>query len=224
MIRLHVLGEGHTEKRFVEGIITNHLIKYDIVVDVCLFLTKFTQKTGQRFKGGVASYSQVRKDISSRLRDDKNSDSRFTTMIDFYGLPKDFPGLEQTKSIDDPYEKCSVIETSFAHDINDERFIPYIQMHEFEALIFADPIKLEYEYIDNKRQIQDLVLLSKEIPAEMINDGFNTSPSHRIINAIPAYNKLYAGSRITELIGLNTLRHKCPHFDGWLTKLEGLSS
>lgn len=224
MIRLHIMGEGHTEKRFAEEIITSHLMEYDVFVDVCCFLTKFVPQTGQQFKGGITNYAKVKNDIIMRMREDRHSESRFTTMIDLYGLPNDFPGLGETANVNDPYKKCSPIEDALAQDINDDRFIPYIQLHEFEALIFSDPIKLEYEYIDSKRQIQELVLLSQKTEPEMINDGVSTSPSHRILNAIPAYDKAYAGSRITELIGLEIIRQKCPHFDEWLTKLEGLNS
>jgi len=97
-------------------------------------------------------------------------------------------------------------------------------LHEFEALIFADPSKLVNEYIDNVHQIESLVQLSQQMAPEMINENPNTSPSHRILDAIPAYDKLYAGSKITESIGLDTIRQRCPHFNKWITKLEGLNN
>ena len=224
MIRLHILGEGPTERRFVESLFVNHLIHHDVIVDVCCFLTKFVQKTGRPFKGGISNYGKVRDDIVRRLREDQNNDSRFTTMIDFYGLPSDFPGFEQAKSITDPYAKVRHIETAFAQDINDPRFLPYIQLHEFEALLFANPEKLGDEYIGYKRQIQALVSLSQQIQPEMINDGYDSCPSRRINSAIPVYDKPYAGSKIAELIGLDVMKSKCPHFKEWITKLEGLNN
>lgn len=61
----------------------------------------------------------------------------FTTMFDLYALPDDFPGYETAKAIGEPYVRVAALETAFAEAINDGRFIPYIQLHEFEALLFA---------------------------------------------------------------------------------------
>ncbi len=224
MIRLHVLGEGQTEKRFVESLLVNHLSHKQVFVDVCCFLTKYLPKTGQQFKGGISNYAKVRNDIVKRIQTDNNDDCRFTTMIDLYGLPNDFPGYQEASANNDPTRKIEILEAAFAQDIDDRRFIPYIQLHEFEALIFADPSKLKKEYLDNDRQIESLVQLSQQTEPEMINENPNTSPSHRILDAIPVYDKLYAGSKITESIGLATIRQRCPHFNEWLTKLEGLNN
>jgi len=224
MIRLHVLGEGPTEKRFVESLLANHLIHHGVIVDVCCFLTKHVPKTGQQFKGGISNYAKVRNDIVKRIRTDNHDECRFTTMIDMYGLPDDFPGYQEAFRVNDPIRKVEILESAFAQDIDDRRFIPYIQLHEFEALIFSDPSKLINEYLDNVQQIEGLVQISQQMEPEMINENPNTSPSHRILNAIPAYDKPYAGSKITETIGLNTIRQRCPHFNEWLSKLEGLNS
>jgi len=224
MIRLHVLGEGPTEKRFVESLLVNHLIQHDVIVDVCCFLTKYVPKTGQQFKGGINNYDKVRNDIIKRIKTDNHDECRFTTMIDLYGLPNDFPGFQETTFNNNPIRKIEILESAFAQNIDDHRFIPYIQLHEFEALIFADPSKLKVEYLDNDRQIQSLVRLSQQMEPEMINENPHTYPSYRILDAIPAYNKPYAGSKITESIGLDVLRQRCPHFNEWLTKLEGLNN
>ena len=61
----------------------------------------------------------------------------FTTMFDLYALPDDFPGYEAAKAIGEPYARVAALETAFAEAINDSRFIPYIQLHEFELCSFA---------------------------------------------------------------------------------------
>ena len=60
---------------------------------------------------------------------------------------------------------------------------------------------------------------------EEIDDGEQTAPSKRIIREVPLYAKLkpIAGPNITSAIGLPELRRACPHFDGWVRKLEQLS-
>ncbi|MEF3694338.1 MAG: DUF4276 family protein [Candidatus Cloacimonadota bacterium] len=224
MIRLHVLGEGQTEKRFVESLLVSYLIHFNVIADVCCFLTRNDESSGQQYKGGISNYAKVKSDIVTRIHTDNHDECRFTTMIDLYGLPDDFPGYHEASSCTDPYRKVEILESAFAQDIADPRFIPYIQLHEFEALIFADPGKLKEEYIDNVRQINSLIQDTQHIAPEMINDNPSTSPSHRIYGAIPAYDKYYAGSAVTESIGLDRIRQKCPHFNEWLTKLEGLNN
>jgi len=224
MIFLNILAEGYAEKRFIESIITNHLGKFCVSTVAACFQTKFDSDSGKKYKGGVVSYSQVRRDLSNWMKQDSRVNCRFTTMIDVYGIGDDFPGFSEAMKQRDPYEKVRALETALCEEIQDRRFIPYFQLHEFEALIFADPSKLEEEYLDNVKEIKSLVQLSKRCDPERINDNPATSPSHRIIKAIPAYDKYYAGSKITELIGLETLKQRCPHFNEWLSKLEGLNN
>lgn len=56
------------------------------------------------FRGGFDS-KKFRKDISNWLLEDSKSDVRFSTMIDLYGLPTDFPGQTEASKVQDPYEK-----------------------------------------------------------------------------------------------------------------------
>ncbi len=224
MIFLNVLAEGYAEKRFIESVIVDHLIQYGVVAVAACFETKNDSDLGVRHKGGVIRYAQVKRDLDNWMKQDRREECRFTTMIDLYGINNSFPGFVKSKMQTDPYEKVKLLETALCAEIQDSRFIPYFQLHEFEALIFADPSKLEEEYLDNVKEIKSLVELSKRCDPERINDNPATSPSHRIIKAIPAYDKYYAGSKITELIGLETLRQRCPHFNEWLSKLEGLNN
>ena len=60
-------------------------------------------------------------------------------MFDLYALPADFPGYAEARREVDPYGKVRILEDALGNDIADRRFIPYIQLHEFEALILADP-------------------------------------------------------------------------------------
>ncbi len=111
-----------------------------------------------------------------------------------------------------------------AEDINDHRFIPYIQLHEFEALILSDPNSLNCEYLEHAKPISNLIAMVDEKNPELINDGVQTAPSKRILEEIPEYNKVTAGVTVTRAIGLKKLRERCPHFDEWLTLLEKSSA
>ncbi|CAD5914439.1 hypothetical protein PA905_02950 [Planktothrix agardhii CCAP 1459/11A] len=116
----------------------------------------------------------------------RNAQKPFTTMCDLYALPNDFPGFEEAQKISDPYERVKQLENALFDDINDSRFIPYIQLHEFEALILSDPIKLEERFPNYQSEVQKLVSLCQSFESpELINDGEQTAPSKRIIQAIP---------------------------------------
>ena len=63
-------------------------------------------------------------------------------MIDLYALPDDFPGTEAFKGEQDPYRRVEGMEQALAEDIDDPRFMPYIQLHEFEADPAGNPGKI----------------------------------------------------------------------------------
>ena len=114
-------------------------------------------------------------------------------------------------------ERVARIETNMATDLPNERFIPYVQAHEFEALVFVDLDALPPQFPDGEAD-QAPDRLKQEVGAtapEEINDGKLTAPSKRLIREIPAYEhmKSIAGPAIAAHIGLEKLRAACPHFD-----------
>jgi hypothetical protein len=178
------------------------------------------------YRGGVVSYVMVKNDITLWMKEDQNSDVAFTTMFDLYALPSDFPNCDKAQKINDVYERVKMLEQSILKDIQHPRFIPYIQLHEFEALILADPQKLDWEFLNHDRAIKNLVHMTSSFKSpELIDDGGETAPSKRIIQEIPEYDgmKISAGPLVAEKIGLKTLRERCSHFNQWLQKLESLT-
>ena len=146
-------------------------------------------------------------------------------MFDLYALPEDFPSYDDAKRVRDPYERVAILESGLATDIGDSRFIPYIQLHEFEALLLADPAKLELQFDDSGGRVQRLVdMVAPFSSSELIEDGPETAPSKRIIAEIPEYagRKASAGPIVAESVGLATLRTKCPHFGEFVESLESL--
>jgi len=112
-----------------------------------------------------------------------------------------------------------------SRDVGNRRFIPYIQLHEFEALLLAEPQKLDGEFFNRDEAIRKLVQMASEFDSpELIDDDKETAPSKRIIREITEYDgmKASAGPNVAAKIGLDTLRSKCPHFNEWLNKIERL--
>ena len=223
MIYLHLIVEGYTEQNFVDEILMPYL-GHHYCIDASRVTMSKDKNRGLQYKGGLFEYAKAQKDITKRLKQHRGQDQYFTTMFDFYHLPKSFPGYSEAQNIVDPYNKVKKLEECFAEDIGDRRFIPYIQLHEFEAMIFVDPSRLidEYPGPDSQKGIE--ALMNVKTNPELINDDPNTAPSKRILAQIPDFNKPFAGVNTVEKIGIDAIRNKCPHFNEWLRQLENLKS
>ncbi|MFB2979514.1 DUF4276 family protein [Microseira sp. BLCC-F43] len=223
MIRLHIIAEGPTEETFIRDLLSEHLGGFNISTDVRRVNPGSKPKRSKADRGGVLNYENAKKDIQRWLREDKNKDARFTSMFDLYALPNNFPGFDEAKKYSKPYEKVEYLEQAFGLDINDYRFLPYIQLHEFEALILSEPSKLNNIFVGYEEAIDQLVQKCEgyESP-ELINEGQTTAPSKRIIQAIPGYSKISDGLTIVQSIGLDNIRSKCHHFNQWIARLENL--
>jgi hypothetical protein len=223
---LYVFCEGATEQGFCNQVLSLHLLPLNIGVHT---IPVAHSRHHQRIhRGGVPThFSVLHDDIGDLLKlHQRRPDVYFTTMIDLYGLPGDFPGrAAHTRIPGNPTPYVEALEREFEATINNRRFIPYIQIHEYEALLFADPdaFRIAFENID--QAIARLKAIADSYPSvEHINDGRSTAPSKRIFEEVPKYetNKATAGPDIAEFIGLPRLREACPHFDAWVTRLERL--
>jgi hypothetical protein len=135
-IRLNITVEGRSEEKFVKNIISNHLGKYNISTDVRCVLTSRDKFKSHR--GGLISYVKAKRDIQTWMKEDNNSNVFFTTMFDLYALPDDFPGYTESRKLVNPYDKVEYLENALKSDINNNQFIPYLQLHEFETFLFVN--------------------------------------------------------------------------------------
>ncbi len=222
MIRLLVTAEGQAERNFVTMVLAPHLAQYDVFAYSRCVLTSKDHRTSREFRGGLVSYQKAKADILTWMKEDQAPECRFTTMFDLYALPDDFPGYAHAKAESDPYTRVRLLEDALYDDIGSNVFIPYIQLHEFEALILADPRKLEWEYGDHDKPINNIVTMVGDQNPELIDDGYTTAPSRRITSEIEDYDKANAGVSVASKIGLPTLRTRCRHFNEWVTTLERL--
>jgi hypothetical protein len=151
-------------------------------------------------------------------------------LVDFYGLPKDWPRRKDANSRRAYLEKASTVEKAsftdicaqFGSSINRSRFVPYVQMHEFEALLFSDTSILAASNSSVSAQLER-VLQSFSCPEE-INDNYDTCPSRRIEQHIEKYVKTVDGIIAARKIGLRKMRQECPHFNEWIAKLEDIGN
>lgn len=225
MIRLHLVVEGQTEETFVNQVLCPYLADYSVITDARCVLT--SRSRGRQFKGGGRQYQKIRNDLLRWILEDQQADARFSTMFDFYALPADFPGYDRIAGLTDPARKLDWLEHCWKDDVGDPRFLPYLQLHEFEALLFADIQQLISEFPSAKTAVHQLSSEAAGFDSpELIDDGPVTAPSKRIIRAIPQYGglKVSAGPATAARIGLTRIRERCPRFHNWLTQLEQLSA
>lgn len=109
-------------------------------------------------------------------------------------------------------------------DIEEElrsRFIPYLQLHEFEGLLFSN-IDV-YERVIPKEDLVGVEELKQTASTfdnpELINNSPETSPSHRLVRIVRGYDKVVYGNYLAETIGLNKIRERCPRFNQWIASL-----
>jgi len=231
--RLHFLVEGPTEKEFVDNVLADHLLQYGKICDARLITSSRDWSGGVFYKGGIVSYGKLRYEIESQIKVDHNPDSYYTTMIDYYGLPKSFPGRgNNMPSGTNPRQNVQTIENLFCSDVAAlfpslnvaAHFIPNIMCHEFETLLFSDIDKLLFGYPQRSAEV---VALKQQLSQfggdpELVNTSPTLAPSKRILALIGEYDKVTAGTIVTLAIGLSVMRQCCGHFDSWVKRLEAL--
>lgn len=113
----------------------------------------------------------------------------------------------------DAAQRIALLQNAMADDIaarltgfpSVAQFIPYIQQHEFEALLFSDPSAFAAANPGEPSIVGRLTqILAQFANPEDIDNGPEIAPSKRI--------------------GLSAMRRECPGFDRWVSRLEALSS
>ncbi|HFU75815.1 MAG TPA: DUF4276 family protein [Arcobacter sp.] len=197
MVRVGISVEGATEERFIKICLVPHFVQKNI------FITPVSM-------GGNVSIDRVRHEMNKLIY----SFDVVSTFYDFYGFKR--KQKDETKSSLERQILESVPKAVQG------KIIPYIQMYEFEGLLFSSPSTiatvLEQEKI--KHWAEDILRKFHGNP-EFINNSSQTAPSKRL--AITPYRKTTHGPNIAKQIGLDVLREKCKGFDDWVNRLEALA-
>lgn len=227
MADLYIVVEGYGEQGFLRECVEPHLGSQGVYARAAL-----VGKPGH--KGGVRPWPAVRKDIANFLKMDRaNRPIHVSMMFDYFRLPMEWPGRavapkkpmgQRALHVEEQLE--ADIAVHLGEGFVPDRFIPYIQMHELEALVLAEPDNLSAEFLGRDDAVQQLKKSIAGAAPEEINDGPETAPSKRIIKYLPEYDrrKRQAAPNVLCLTGLRVLRDRCPHFNRWLTRLEHLAS
>ncbi|MCY3914576.1 MAG: DUF4276 family protein [Chloroflexi bacterium] len=220
MIRLNIVCEGPTESTIVTNILSQHLATFNVGASAPMIGT-----SGRM--GGSVTLKRISDNVRDCLRQDRNS--YCTTFIDFYGIDPDFPGKREAAGKSGLSDKQRVVCDAFADRLAqtlDEgpmlRFIPYVQMHELEGLLFSDPNQLASALRRQDLAQQFWAIRNDFDTPEHIDDSPISAPSKRIQKIFPRYRKVQMGERAVRSITLEKIRQQCPLFNAWIAQLENL--
>ncbi len=222
MTRVSVIVEGPTERSFVQEVLAPVLWNRGI------YLTP-TILGVPGHKGGRTNYARVRKDVLRQLKEDRTACC--STMLDFYGLGKGFPGTPLPPNLSN-VDKVIHLERAMREDIiaevpdlrPDARFLPYLQLHEYEGLLFSDPEAFANGISQSHLTAQFQAIRQCFPTPEDIDDSPVTAPSKRVFGLCPSYNKVLDGTRAASAVGIEAMRRECPHFRDWVESLVQLGA
>jgi hypothetical protein len=212
-VRLAISVEGHTEFEFCREVLSRYLRAFDVYLEPKIVVTQ-RNISGPNVKGGLVSLDRFKREVRPLLY----SFDHVTTLYDFYGFRDRVEG-------ESPDALCARLAATLE---NPRHFIPYLQVHEFEALLFAAPALIA-RFLSCPA-IGETLRQAVELcgGAEAVNDNPATVPSKRIEAAFrehlsQRYDKIFHGPLLAMEIGLPAIRAACPRFDVWLGRLERLA-
>lgn len=208
--RLYIVVEGQTEEEFVKDLMSPYFQEIGIYVFPVII------HTSKGHKGGFVNYEHLKNDLSKLLKS-QGQDVVVTMFVDFFRCPE-LPEKNIWSIIPNHLTRVIAMEDAIKRDISDWRFVPYIQLHEFEALLFSADCGFK-KYFDIKESLELQGISDAYENPEDINSSPEGAPSKRILRIVPDYDKVMYGNIIALEIGINAILEKCPRFKAWVELL-----
>lgn len=212
MKRVIFIVEGDTEISFIQKCIMPYLYQKGFTNP--MNAQKIITNRKKNKKGGNVAFDYLKNDIE-RVAATRNV--LITTFLDFFRLPTDFPGYTTDSLKIEQIEEA--IRENISSIIHRANFLPYIQRHEIEALMYTNMDGFNY-VVDKEESLNKLKeIINQYANPEDINSGSETAPSKRLMKIFP-YQKTTDGEIILEALPIDDIRSKCPRFNEWLENLE----
>jgi len=222
MKQIYVLVEGYSEREFVTRILGPYFGKEGLQITPIPM-----RKSGGGM--GISNLEHFKNHVEPLLY--YKDIPVITTFIDLFRFP--IQSSEQTEknllkkhSINPDIEaRIKGFESVLTAIVQKTKvypgFIPYIQKHEFEALLFCDAtvFNMEHEGI-----VASIRAVLNQIPnPEEINTTESGHPAKRLESIFATHKKKYVKGAdavaYAEMIGIDTMLAKCPRFCAWVEKL-----
>ena len=202
LIRLAIVAEGQTEAKFVRAVLDDHLRSHNVHSALVVM-------------GGNVSVQRLAEFIARLYW----SHDAVTSLVDFYGFKQKGGASADELELEIREQVRKIIRRGW----DERKVFPYVQRHEFEALLFADvgaflSIDVDEDGVGRLQRIR-----SQFDTPEDINDHHDTAPSKRISQVVQ-YSKVADGPVVAAEVGLAKMRSACPRFGAWLARLEALGT
>jgi hypothetical protein len=214
MKRVIIICEGKTEQGFCNDVLVPYFSQQEIFLQTPTI-------------GGITRWEALKKRIERHLLADPTA---FVTMlVDYYGIYAyhGYPRWDEAEQKTNHNERMDILESGMENDMPENlknRFKAYVQLHEFEGLLFSDISAFDRRIA--KEKFADYPYLESTIREhsnpETINKGTETFPSKRLKKIIRNYDKVLHGTLLAQEIGLTKIREKCPRFNNWILQIENL--
>lgn len=234
---LYIICEGQSEQIFINNLLIpyiyanhyNNFSEYNISAPIL----RSHKARNQANKGGDVRYARLKNHIEHFITQTQTPNCYVTTFIDFYAIGNDFPSYNNLSLVNGAVAQAKMLENDL-QQIDLHRVIPYIQLHEYETIYFADIAG--FVATDKKlqpiSQLMTNILVSFNNDPEQINNSPTTAPS-KCIQGIFAnqylnykdsktlYASLYSDASYC-IHKINLIRARCSHFDAWVKLLLAL--
>jgi Domain of unknown function (DUF4276) len=213
MKRVYIVVEGQTEQEFVNSLLAPHFGNFGVHI-----VTPILVRTSKSGRGGSVNYRHLENTVNGLLKTSASSDFIVTTLVDFFRIPYTMPDYAASMAKPTKIDQVESLEQALSISINDRRFIPYIQLHEFEALLFSNNKGFDY-YFKERQAIATKSIVDDYKNPEEINTTPQGAPSKRILLINEDYDKVTEGNLIALEVGINDILKKCPRFKAWVDGL-----
>lgn len=221
MKHLYIIVEGPTELEFINRILIPYFNSKGI--------TSHIQGIPIWISGGGHGFNNI-KHFENTIKPvlNYNNEPFITTLIDYFKLNSEtkLPGFLESLNMSSTDKKLEYLENKLNDVVQKIKlynyFIPYIQKHEMETLMFANPE--DGFSLENDKIKKAIIEVCKQYPnVEDINGSELGAPSKRLEAIYKSNNKIYDkiidGIDIIEFSGIENVIEKCPRFKNWIKNI-----
>ncbi len=219
-----MIVEGATEERFYKKTLQHYYIDghgnyrcYFRVVQ----MPNQRNTTSRVHKGGAISFARSVEQVQRFIRQASHAEL-FVLVYDYYGLHPTFTDHLPAQPSALP-DRIAAIRQRFEAEINEAKFRFYLQVHEFESLLFSGPEHIA-EHFNAPKSLPTLLSVLDEANGnpELINNHRETAPSKRLARLYPGYGKVTDGIPLASKIGVERMRERCGYFHQLCGQIDGV--
>jgi len=215
---LYIIVEGETEEEFVKRLLVPYLYARGLTGHIQAILV-FVSGGGHGHSNTQHFLNTIEPVLYQR------GEPVITSLLDFFRFPRKQAAFAACSALATASQQANCLEQALFDAVQAIRpyryFVPYVQVHEFEALLFADAAG---HALHAPGILADVAaVIDAYSAAEEINSRPELAPSKRLAAIYRAHRQAYRKGAdavdVAELIGMDRLLEKCPRFKAWVESL-----